>query len=420
MLIQLLIEQPAAALTIVRRTPLWVWGLLAALVALGLSQWRDRQIGLRRPTIHPPHTVMPTSFNRRSHPFAAAVLAASLTFPAAAQAQVGLTEWQAGTLPVTLVYPTDASNQPHRIGPFQIEVALNAPARRGQHRLVVMSHGAGGSPVADHALAAALARSGFVVAQLTHEGDNFRDQRLAGTPSFRRRPGEVIQAIDALAKDPQWSQRLDLSRVGVHGMSAGGVTGLALAGAQWRLLNTVTHCNAHPADEGYCFQGAKAPEKRAERQANFNRAKGVPELFLPADLKAWHGGHSPTQAQPDPRPDARITAVSLAVPVAAPFSAESLARIRIPLGIVGARGDEVLLPRFHSEHILKHCKTCTLLADLPGAGHFDLLWPWPDTVAREVAAGQVRGGLPLPGFDARHREEAHAKIVAFHRQHLNP
>lgn len=48
MLMQLLLEQPGVALTIVRRTPLWVWGLLAGLIALALSQWRDRQIGLRR------------------------------------------------------------------------------------------------------------------------------------------------------------------------------------------------------------------------------------------------------------------------------------------------------------------------------------------------------------------------------------
>lgn len=350
----------------------------------------------------------------------ALVIALPLAAAGLAQAQVGLSEWHAGTLPVTLVYPTETPNRPHSIGPFRIDVALNAPARSGRHRLIVMSHGAGGSPVADHALASALARGGFVVAQLTHEGDNFRDQRLAGPRSFQRRPGEVIQAIDALATDPQWSPRLDLSRVGVHGMSAGGVTGLALAGAQWRLLNTVSHCNEHPDDEGYCFQGAKAPEKRAERQSNFNRAKGVPELFLPAELKAWHGGRTPTPDRPDPRPDARIAAVTLAVPVAAPFSAESLARIPIPVGIVGAQGDEVLLPRFHAEHVLKHCKTCTLLADLPGAGHFDLLWPWPESVAREVAAGQVRGGRPLPGFEARLREEAHAKIVTFHRQHLTP
>jgi pimeloyl-ACP methyl ester carboxylesterase len=112
--------------------------------------------------------------------------------------------------------------------------------------------------------------------------------------------------------------------------------------------------------------------------------------------------------------------VSLAVPLAVIFSPESLARIRIPVGVVSAQRDEVLVPRFHSARVLAHCKTCTLLADLPGAGHFDVLWPWPGSTAREVAARQVRGGLPVPGFDPRLRVAAHARIAAFHRQHLLP
>jgi hypothetical protein len=41
-------------------------------------------------------------------------------------------------------------------------------------------------------------------------------------------------------------------------------------------------------------------------------------------------------------------------------------------------------------------------------------------VARDVAALQVRAGLPTPGFDPALLEAAHVKIVAFHRQHLNP
>ena len=48
MLIQLLLQQPAAALTIVQRTPVWVWGLFAGLVLLGLIQLREREIGWRR------------------------------------------------------------------------------------------------------------------------------------------------------------------------------------------------------------------------------------------------------------------------------------------------------------------------------------------------------------------------------------
>jgi hypothetical protein len=40
-------------ITIVRYTPVWVWGVLAALVALGLSQARDREMSLKRVMIVP-------------------------------------------------------------------------------------------------------------------------------------------------------------------------------------------------------------------------------------------------------------------------------------------------------------------------------------------------------------------------------
>ncbi|MCU0925163.1 MAG: hypothetical protein MUF44_03710 [Hydrogenophaga sp.] len=349
--------------------------------------------------------------------------AATLTLGAstAAQAQVGMTEWRAGALPVTLVYPTQTASSTHSFGPFSIDVALNAPPLNQRQRLVVISHGTGGSAIADHALAASLVRAGFVVAQPLHQGDNFQNQQDAGPVAFERRPQEVRQLIDALAQDPMWSTRLDLSKVGVHGMSAGGVTGLSLAGAQWRMLNLIRHCNRNAvADESFCFQGAQDGAARAQRQANYDRARYVPDMFLPAELKVLHGGRTTSRDQADPRPDPRVAAVSLAVPLAVIFSAESLARIRIPVGLVSAQRDEVLVPRFHSSHVLAHCSTCTLLADLPGAGHFDVLWPWPESVARDVAAKQVRGGLPVPGFDPRQREAAHAKIVAFHRQHLLP
>lgn len=53
MLIALLIEHPSAALDIVRHTPPWVGLLLAALIALGLSQWRERRASLARVTVLP-------------------------------------------------------------------------------------------------------------------------------------------------------------------------------------------------------------------------------------------------------------------------------------------------------------------------------------------------------------------------------
>jgi predicted dienelactone hydrolase len=339
----------------------------------------------------------------------------------AAQAQVGLSTLPSYEPPLTLFYPTDAHTRSVEQGPFRLDVAPDAAPTPGRHRLIVISHGAGGSSEPDHALAAALARAGFVVAQVTHEGDNFRDQRWSGPESFRRRPGEVVRAIHALAADPSWSARLDLSKVGVHGMSAGGVTALSLAGAQWNLLTMVRHCNAHlEEDIGFCLNGAPTPEAQAARRQRFEAARNVPDAFLPADMKQWHGGRTPTAEQPDPRPDPRIVSVTLAVPVAAIFSPESLGRIQIPVGIVSAQNDRLLLPRFHSARLLAHCSRCHSLVDLPGTGHMDLMRPWPDALAREVASKQARGGEPTPGLNPALLTDAHAKIVAFHRQHLNP
>ncbi|MBL8389491.1 MAG: hypothetical protein JNK17_14860 [Hydrogenophaga sp.] len=48
MLIQLLTEHPEALGEIVARTPRWVWGLLAALTLLGVTQLRTRRLPLRR------------------------------------------------------------------------------------------------------------------------------------------------------------------------------------------------------------------------------------------------------------------------------------------------------------------------------------------------------------------------------------
>lgn len=48
MLIQLLMNHPEAGVEILRRTPTWVWGLLAGLLLLGAIQLRTRRISVRR------------------------------------------------------------------------------------------------------------------------------------------------------------------------------------------------------------------------------------------------------------------------------------------------------------------------------------------------------------------------------------
>lgn len=53
MLLQLVANHPEALVPILRNTPMWVWGLLAALLALGFSQLRDRTASVARVSLLP-------------------------------------------------------------------------------------------------------------------------------------------------------------------------------------------------------------------------------------------------------------------------------------------------------------------------------------------------------------------------------
>jgi len=328
----------------------------------------------------------------------------------ASDAQVGVANIQFAGLPVMLVYPTAEPVRHIVQGSFEIDVAMDAKPTPGLHRLIVMSHGTGGSALSDHTMAATLARAGFVVAQPQHAGDNYADMSKAGPDSWETRPREISAVIDALAVNPSWSPLLQLDKVGVHGMSAGGGTALVMAGARWRVLDLARHCAEHgDEDLGFCFNGATSPTARAERKNAFERAGKAPEAYLPASVTELHGGRMAL----DPRPDPRIAAISAAVPLAAIFTPESLAAIRIPVAIIGAQRDQNLLPAFHSERVLQACRACVAMDDLPGAGHFDLLSPWPADVAQRVGLTQARGGLPEPGFDPALRQAAFDKTAAF-------
>jgi predicted dienelactone hydrolase len=153
------------------------------------------------------------------------------------------------------------------------------------------------------------------------------------------------------------------------------------------------------------------------RKTQFAMGRMLTETTAPASFKTLHGRASPS-ASADPRPDPRVVAVSLAVPVGVIFTPESLARMRIPVALSTSGDDGVLLPRFHSQHVVKHCTSCTTLSDHPKSGHFDWLSPWPASIARTVAATQMRGGLPNPDFSPEERQKAFERIALFFKQTL--
>ena len=169
----------------------------------------------------------------RSLRLPASVLA--LLLSGLAQASVGLGEIAATPEdgPVTLYYPsTDVEQTIHR-GPFTLQVAPQGQPVRGNGRLVVLSHGSGGAPWVHADLARTLVEAGFVVAMPEHRADNYKNGSDPGPDSWTMRPAEVSRAIDAVGRDPRLAPLLQLDKVGVDGMSAGGHPALSLAGGRW-------------------------------------------------------------------------------------------------------------------------------------------------------------------------------------------
>jgi predicted dienelactone hydrolase len=330
--------------------------------------------------------------------------------PNLAFAQVGLREITADGLPVTVVYPTQEKVVRVQRGAFEMDVAMNAKPLVANRRLIVMSHGTAGSSQSDHLLASTLARAGYIVAQPLHAGDNFRDASQAGPESFKTRPLEISKTIHAVAADPLLGSLFDASKVGVHGMSAGGHTAIALAGGQWNMLTMIQHCGKNMEEDlGFCLSGlGKDTLAQAKRRAQYASGAAAPLAYLPAELKTLHGGAT----------DSRIRAVTVSVPVAAIFTAESLSKIATPVGVLAASNDEWLLPKFHSDYVLKECKSCVNLGTLHNAGHMDLLAPWPAAIAKSVGAEAMRGGMPNPAFDPKDRTAGFERIVQFFNQHL--
>ena len=244
----------------------------------------------------------------------------------------------APAIPVVLLYPTQASASAVAMGPFNLQVAAQAPPDAAFKGLIVLSHGTGGSELGHSSLAEALARHGYLVAALRHPGDNWQDRSLLQIDPahyFNERPRQVSRVIDALLGLPDWGPRIARDargpRIGAIGHSAGGYTVLALAGGEAQLSRITAHCAARRSEDPiFCSMGRASPPATG--------AEAAPP---------------PAPASPSPA-DARVRAVVALAPLGVVFSAASLARIRVPTLIYEAEHDRFLVPTFHSEWIARH------------------------------------------------------------------
>ena len=326
--------------------------------------------------------------------------------PTLAQAGMGVTTLAPQTEAdeaLLVFYPSSSPDQALQRGSLTIAAAPEGSLAPGNGRLVLVSHGSGGSPWVHTDTIRDLVAAGYTVAGVRHRGDRSGDVSDRGPVSWTRRPHEVSRAIDRLAAHPLWSARLRLDRVGVYGMSAGGHTALSLAGGVWSPARFRDHCRAHlVADFQACVGLATS--------LTGSWADGL-RLWLARRVLAARFDDATPRAHHDPR----VVAVVAGVPAAADFDPDSLRHPKAALGLVSAGQDLWLKDSFHAQAVLRACRPrCEHLAHLSEAGHGLLLAPLPPGL--DGLEGRMLNDPP--GFDRQALAGVHARIRAFFQRHL--
>lgn len=291
--------------------------------------------------------------------------------------------------PITVIYPSNSKSAPVKRGPFSMQLALDGQPVPGNRRLVVFSHGSGGAPWPMTDLARSFVEAGYTVAMPEHQGDNYKDMGKVGPASWKLRPAEVSQAIDAVHQDSRFSALIDFDHVGVYGTSAGGLTALVLAGGKWSPANFKRYCLARMAEDFPACVGLIA-------QLKGNWSDSIKLALAGWVHRLWFNDES-LYSHHDPR----IKAVLASVPMAVPFDMTSLAKPTVAVGLINAERDSWLAPAAHVRAVQAACTSCTLVLDLPEAGHGSLFSPWPAELAQSLTPmlvdppGFVRADLPL-------------------------
>lgn len=319
---------------------------------------------------------------------ALAALLAAAPAPARA-ASVGFAEVQVPDpegppLPAVIWYPADQPAAPHRLDLFTQDVAPGAPVAGTRHPLVVISHGNGGSMAGHYDTALALARAGFVVAAVTHTGDNYRDH--SNELRIQDRPRHLRATIDYLLS--QWDGRaaIDPARIGVFGFSAGGFTALVAIGGKPDFSRILPFCAGHPATF----------------TCRLLQAHGVTRL-PPVPDTAW-------------RADPRIKAAVIAAPALGfTFGRKGLRNVSVPVQLWAAADDRVLPVADYAAAVRDALPRPPDYRLVPRAGHLDFLAPCSPALTQAAPAICA----DPKGFDrAAFHERFDAAIVRFFQRTL--
>lgn len=283
--------------------------------------------------------------------FILTVLIGSMAHAETAFRQLTLQKESERPLDVALWYPTAQSGTPPSVGDNSVFIGTQAlrdaqPAP-GEHPLLLLSHGYGGSWRNLNWLAQRMAAQGYIVAAVDHPGTTTHNKNAKDAQQLWQRPQDLRRTLDAVLATPALAGQVDSARIAALGHSLGGWTVLELAGARFAAGRFIADCQNHQALSS-CklihILGIDQPSA-AERLAEDTR-------------------------------DPRIKAVvSLDLGLARGFTPESLKQISIPVLIMAAQADSDALPaRLESGHLTEFIPAAwQRYIRVEGATHFSFM-----------------------------------------------
>jgi predicted dienelactone hydrolase len=247
--------------------------------------------------------------------------------------------------------------------------------------LIVISHGNIGTFADHHDTAEALADAGFIVASISHRGDNTVNFNDGADPSVMiERPLDIKRLLSYMIAVSPAAPHLNPRRIGFFGWSAGGYTGLVLAGAKpdW--------------DAVIC---------------RFSLAARTCADVLSKEFTA----HSHAS-------DPRIRAAVLADPPAGWFGRASFRSVTIPIQLwaseTGGRGLPGILPDFGVFKINRNLPKFHEYHVVQGSGHFAF------ELCNSLISTIPAFCTDAPGFDrAAFHKQFNAEVIRFFKSKLS-
>lgn len=292
-------------------------------------------------------------------------------------------------------YPSDASVPDSANTVFGQALSIDAPLRGKGLAVIALSHGYGGWYAGHADTALALAEAGFVVVAPTHTGNTWSDMSSPIEKWILDRPRHVRRAFEHLTQTAPFRTRVDDSRYGVYGFSAGGLTALLLLGGVPDFDLAAAHCRQYP-DEFVCAEGM------------LRQLLGAGMARVPAHV--WGA-------------DKRIAAAAIAAPgLGFAFSRESLAGVRAAVQLWSGGRDERVPTDRNAGRIASRLPVPAKTHWEADANHFAFMLvqcrpAFEENDPEDYAA--VCGDAP--GFDrfAFHRH-INREMLRFFRENLSP